>query len=136
MSAGAVSTRSRTVIRPMAPAPPATTIALLTVPSRGDFALTSLVREPEVFLLAEVIEVHVLRLAERVEAFLAELATEARLAHAAERRRVVVGERIVDPERAGLDLVHRRQRVLQRAREDVGAEAVLRLRRHRDRFGA
>ena len=46
-----------------------------------------------------------LGLAEGVEPFLAELAPHAALAHAAERRGVVVGERVVDPEGAGLDLV-------------------------------
>ena len=75
-----------------------------------------------------------LGLAERVESLLAQLAAHAALPHAAKRRGVVVGERIVDPERAGLDFLHRLERPGQVARVDVRAETELRSRGERNRF--
>ena len=115
-------------MRPIAPAPPTTAIraepsAALT---RESPPRRCAVREPERLPLGHEVEVHVLGLAEGVEPFLAELASHAALAHAAKRRGVVVGERIVDPERAGLDLLHRASAPTSGSGVDVGAEAVLR----------
>src|SRR5882672_6698446 len=66
-----------------------------------------LVGIPVGFRLLHVIEVHVLGLAKLVEAFFPELARMAGLPHAAERARVIIGERVVDPERAGSNTLHR-----------------------------
>ena len=51
-----------------------------------------------------------LGLAEGIEPLGTELAADAAVAHAAEGPRVVVGQRVVDPERAGLDELHRAHR--------------------------
>src|SRR5579864_9040448 len=59
--------------------------------------------EPRLVLLLEV-PVDVLGLLELLQAFLAQLAPAPGGLVAAERARVVVGERVVDPDRAGLDL--------------------------------
>ena len=71
-----------------------------------------------------VIKVDVLGLTKFVEAFLAEFAGVTSLLHAAERAGIVVAERIVDPERAGGDLVHRLHRPFHVVRVNVRAEAI------------
>src|SRR4029079_2101570 len=109
MPAGAVSARSRIVMRPIAPAPPTTAIRVRVIVSLRNLRSALPVGEPERLSFGDEVEVHVLGLPERVEALLAELSAHAALAHAAERRGIVVRERVVDPERAGLDLLHRRQ---------------------------
>ena len=58
------------------------------------------------------LDVDVLGLLERLESLLAQLAPDARLLHPAERPRVVVGQRVVEPHRAGLDLAHAAHDVL------------------------
>src|SRR4029450_4228889 len=72
------------------------------------------------------LDVNVLGLLEGLEALLAQLAAEARLLEAAERPGVVVGERVVEPDRSGLDLAHAAHDGLQIACVDVGAEAEAR----------
>ena len=76
----------------------------------------------------------VLGLLEGLEALLAELAPEARLLHPAERAGVVVGQRVVEPDRAGLDLAHAAHDRLEVARVDVAAEPVARRVRELDRL--
>src|SRR5262245_32262387 len=68
-------------------------------------------------------DVDVLRLLERLQAFLPELPAETGLLHAAERARVVVRQRVVEPDRAGLDLAHAAQDRVEVLRVDVAAEA-------------
>ena len=63
-----------------------------------------------------------------------ELAPEARLLEAAERAGVVVGQRVVEPDRARLDLAHAAHDGLEVARVDVGAEPVARRVRQLDRL--
>ena len=66
---------------------------------------------------------HVLRLLERLQAFLSELAPETRLFHAAEGACVVVRQRVVEPDRAGLDLAHAAEDRVEILRVHVAAEA-------------
>ena len=63
------------------------------------------------------------RLAERVEPFRAQFAADTGMAHAAKGRCVVVRQRFVDPEAAGLDVLHRPHRQLEVTGENRGAEA-------------
>src|SRR2546427_7516649 len=65
------------------------------------------VRIPVGLPLHHVVQVHVLRLAERIQPLLTELTPDPAPPHPPERARVVVGERVVDPEGPRLDLLHR-----------------------------
>ncbi len=67
----------------------------------------------------------VLGLLEGLQALAAELAAEARLLEAAEGPGVVVGQGVVEPDRAGLDLAHAAKDVLQVPGVDVRAQAEL-----------
>ena len=93
-----------------------------------------LVRVPVALLFHDVIDMHVFGLAKRVQAFFSELASNAAPAHSAERTCIVVGQRVVHPERAGLDVLHRPHRELQVLGEDRGAEAVFGIVRLGDRL--
>src|SRR4051794_14157404 len=86
----------------------------------------SAIRVPPVLALELGLDVDVLGLLERLQPLLAELAAEARLLEAAERPGVVVGQRVVEPDRARLDLAHAAEDRPQVARVDVGAEAEAR----------
>src|SRR4026208_2077765 len=79
------------------------------------------VREPVAFALLDVVDVHVLGLAKCVEPFFAQLAADAALAYAAERASLVVRERVIHPECARLDLLHRRLTERRVVREEVAA---------------
>src|SRR4029450_13655984 len=92
------------------------------------------VREPVALALLDVVDVHVLGLTKCVEPFFAQLAAEPALAHAAERAGLVVRERVIHPECARLDLLHRRHHVAQVVRVDVRAQAVLAVVRQGDRL--
>ena len=70
-----------------------------------------------------VVDDHHLRAAEGVEALTAELAAEAGGLPAAEGQRVVVDQRIVDPDHAGFEPVRRLHRLVEVGGEDRGAEA-------------
>src|SRR5262245_57677764 len=77
---------------------------------------------------------NVLRLLERLEALLAQLAPQPRLLHPAERAGVVVGQRVVEPDRAGLDLAHAAEDRVEVLRVDVAAQPVRRAVRQLDCF--
>src|ERR1700729_4195306 len=68
--------------------------------------LTIAVREKPRFALHHPIQVNVLGFAERIEPFGPELTTYAAVAHTPKRRRVIVGQGIVDPEGTRLDRFH------------------------------
>src|SRR5436190_16358598 len=75
----------------------------LARPSVGNLRRAPAVGKPVRFSFGDEIHVDVLGLAERVQPLLPKLPPHAAFPHPAKRRRIVVGERIVDPERTRLD---------------------------------
>src|SRR5207247_9995174 len=72
-----------------------------------------------------VVHVDVLAVPEVLDALAAQLAADAAPAHAPEGPRVVVRERVVDPERPRVDLLRGLHRVLEPVGVDRGPQAVL-----------
>src|SRR5690349_23813225 len=107
-------------------------------PSNGESEVarrrSSAIGVPPVLRRQLGLDVDVLGLLERLEPLLAELAPKARLLVTAERPGVVVGQRVVDPDRAGLQLAHAAEDGLEVARVDVGAEPEARRVRELDRL--
>src|SRR5262245_44371437 len=137
--------RSRAAVRPARP-PPTTTTSYAV--SSAIFRLLpgrragrerrvdgrALVGEPPLGRrdLGEV-DMHVLDLREGADALRAELAAEAAQLEAAERRRVVVLQRVVDPDRSRLELGRRAHRGLEARRIDARAQAEVGVVRELDR---
>ena len=85
------------------------------------------IRVPVRLELLLVIQMNMFGFAEFVQAFFSELAGMSGLTHAAEGAGIIIGQRIVDPERSRRDAFHRFHRPFHIVRINIRAEAVGRI---------